>query len=211
MSTSDVTTQAETLLSAARDGSSNALGALFALYQNYIKLLATTQVRAQLRTRASASDIVQDTFLHAHRGFGDFRGTTAGEFVAWLQRILSRRIQNLYQLHLDAKQRDVRREVSIEAIGFRLHHSTMRLEHVLVDRAPSPSSKVQSQERIIHVADAMAEIPEVYRDVLMLRSIEGLSFADVASRMDRSPGAVRMLWLRGIKNLKDRLQAKGQL
>lgn len=208
---SNVHSQAETLLAAARSGNSSALGTLFALYQNYIKLLAATQVRSRLRVRASASDIVQDTFLHAHRGFADFRGTTGGEFIAWLRTILSRRIQYLYQQHLDAKQRDVRREVSIEAIGNWLNHSTIRLENVLVDRNPSPSSRVQSQERSVHVADALAELPADYREVLMMRSIEGLGFPEVATRMQRSQGAVRMLWLRGIQKLKDQLQAKGQL
>ena len=103
------------------------------------------------------------------------------------------------------------REISIEAIGKWLNHSTIRLESVLVDNAPTPASEAQSQERSIHVADALAALPKDYREVLMMRSIEGLAFAEVASRMERSPGAVRMLWLRGIQKLKDQLQAKGQL
>lgn len=207
----NVHSQAETLLLAARNGDSSALGSLFELYQNYIKLLASTQVRSRLRVRASASDIVQDTFLHAHRGFTEFRGTSGGEFIAWLRTILSRRIQYLYQQHLDAKQRDVRREVAIEAIGNRLHESAVRLESVLVDQARSPLSNVQAQEMCFQVADALAELPKDYREVLMMRSIEGISFQEVASRMRRSQGAVRMLWLRGIQSLRQHLQAKGQL
>lgn len=208
---SGIHAQAEILISAARSGNSSALGTLFALYQNYIKLLAAAQVRARLRVRASASDIVQETFLHAHRGFADFRGTSGGEFVSWLRTILTRRIQHLYHQHVTAQQRDVRREVSIEAIGNWLEHSTIRLESLLIDEEPSPSSQVENQERSVHVADALAELPDDYREVLMMRSIEGLSFSEVAERIGRSQGATRMLWLRGIKKLKDRLQAKEQL
>ncbi len=203
--------QADELIGAAQDGNLSALGSLFALYQNYIKLLATTQVRPQLRLRASASDVVQETFLYAHRGFNEFRGSSAREFVAWLKAILSRRIQNLHQQHLDAKRRDVRREVSLDAIGHQLNRSTIRLENVLVDRGPKPDSQAQHEERTIHIANALAEIPKDYRDVLMLRCIDGLPFAEVAQHLDRSPGAARMLFLRGIKDLRDRLNAKGQL
>lgn len=205
-----VHSQAEVLLAAARKGNSSALGTLFSLYQNYIRLLAAAQVRSRLRVRASASDVVQETFMQAHRGFAEFRGTTGAEFIAWLRTILKRRIQNLYQQHLDAQQRDVRREVSLEAIGNWLDQSTIRLENVLVDGEPSPESAIQNQERSVQVADALAELPKDYRDVLMMRSIEGLGFPEVATRMDRSHGAVRMLWLRGIQKLKDELRAKGQ-
>ena len=207
----NVHARAEALLADARRGDSSALGTLFELYRNYVKLLAATQVRARLRLRASESDIAQDTFLHAHRGFEEFRGNSGGEFVAWLRMILSRRIQYLYQQHLTAQRRDVRREVSIEAIGSWLNQSTIRLENVLIDSAPSPAAEVLTQERSIHVADALAALPADYREVLMLRSIEGLGFPEVAKRMERSSGAVRMLWLRGIEKLRDQLELRGQL
>ncbi|MEL6105695.1 MAG: sigma-70 family RNA polymerase sigma factor [Planctomycetota bacterium] len=207
----NIESRADALLGSARNGNSNALGALFSLYQNYIKLLAATQIRPQLRLRASPSDVVQDTFLHAHRGFGEFRGTSAGEFVAWLRAILSRRLQYVYQQHLDAKRRDVRREVSFEAIANRLDQSTVRLENVLVDSARKPDSVVDGRERAVVIADALAELPNDYGRVLVLRCIDGLPFAEVAEQMNRSPGAARMLWLRAVESLRDKLRVKGQL
>ena len=198
--------QAESLLAAARGGDSLALGKLFALHQNYIRLLALSQIRSRLRVRASASDIVQETFLNAHRGFAEFRGTTSAEFLQWLRRILKRRIQHAYQRHLAAQRRDIRREISIDAIGNWLDLSAARLESVLVDDGPTPATRVQNKEQSIQVADALAGLADDYRDVVMLRSIEGLEFAEVASRMGRSDGAVRMLWLRGIQKLKESLE-----
>ena len=197
---------ADGLLMAARGGDASALGSLFSRHQNYIRLLAVTQLGSNLRIRASASDIVQDTFLHAHRGFADFRGTTTAEFSGWLRAILIRRIQYLYQQHVRAKRRDVRREVSMESIRRGVDQSTVRLENVLVDREPSPDSKVHHAERSLVVADALAQLPEDYQQILMMRSIEGLPFPQIAAKMDRSHGAVRMLWLRGIRKLKEHLE-----
>jgi RNA polymerase sigma-70 factor (ECF subfamily) len=90
-----------------------------------------------------------------------------------------------------------------------LERSTARLEAVLVDHGPSPSSHVQHREHAVLLADHLAELPPDYRDVLVLRHLQGLSFAEVAQRMARSPGAVRMLWLRAIDKLRNRLDARG--
>jgi RNA polymerase sigma-70 factor (ECF subfamily) len=48
----------------------------------------------------------------------------------------------------------------------------------------------------------MAQLPDDYRDVLVLRNLQGLPFEDVARRIDRSVGATRMLWLRAIEKLR---------
>jgi RNA polymerase sigma-70 factor (ECF subfamily) len=61
------------------------------------------------------------------------------------------------------------------------------------------------------VADALAELPVDYRDVIVLRHIEGLPFEAVAERMGRSTGAVRMLWLRALKVLRETLQQREAL
>ncbi|QEG01190.1 ECF RNA polymerase sigma-E factor [Stieleria maiorica] len=198
-------TDVDALLASAKSGDACALSTLFGMYQNYIKLLAASQVRSRLRVRASASDIAQETFLNAHRGFENFRGTTGGEFVAWLRSILTRRIQYLVQQHVQSQVRDVRKEVSIEAIGKSVDQSSIRLETVLQAGSPSPSARLQRQDRSVHVANALAELADDYREVLMLRSVEGLGFKEVAARMQRSHGATRMLWLRAIEALRDRL------
>ncbi|MFG0256139.1 MAG: sigma factor-like helix-turn-helix DNA-binding protein, partial [Rhodopirellula sp. JB053] len=64
--------------------------------------------------------------------------------------------------------------------------------------------------RSVCVANALAELSEDHREVLLLRSIEGLSFPEVADQMDRSHGAVRMLWLRAIEALRDKLQTENE-
>lgn len=190
------------LFASARAGSSSCLGRLLTLYSNYLKLLIAAQLDDRLRVRVSPSDIVQETFFEAHRDFHQFRGQSTGEFVAWLRKILVNNLLHVVEQHLMAEKRDVRREISLEQIGKRLEQSTARLDSLLAQPGDSPSSHAQRNEQEIMLADALAELPGDYREVILLRHIEGLPFEDVARRMDRSSGAVRMLWLRALERLR---------
>jgi RNA polymerase sigma-70 factor (ECF subfamily) len=196
------------LFTSAREGSSSCLGRLLTLYTNYLKLLVAAQLDHRLRGRISPSDIVQDTFFEAHRDFHQFRGQSTNEFVAWLRRIVVHNILRVVEQHVLAEKRDVRREVSLEEIGRRLEQSTARLETLLAVESDSPSHHAVERENEVLLADALAELPDDYRDVIVLRHIEGLPFDKVAERMQRSAGAVRMLWLRALKKLRETLQER---
>jgi RNA polymerase sigma-70 factor (ECF subfamily) len=163
---------------------------------------------SRLRGRVSPSDIVQDTFFEAHRDFKQFRGQSTAEFVSWLRRIVVHNILRVVEQHLLTEKRDVRREVSLEEIGRRLEQSTARLETLLAVESDSPSRHAVEREHEVLLADALAELPPDYRDVIVLRHIEGLPFDRVAERMNRTVGAVRMLWLRALKRLREELQER---
>jgi len=53
------------------------------------------------------------------------------------------------------------------------------------------------------VAEALAALPEAYREVVILRQLEDLSFADVAQRMDRTVDSVQKLWVRALAKLRE--------
>ena len=61
------------------------------------------------------------------------------------------------------------------------------------------------------MADYLAQLPPAYREVILLRNLEGLAFAEVARRMQRSSGAVRILWVRALDHLRKLLEGKRQL
>jgi RNA polymerase sigma-70 factor (ECF subfamily) len=200
--TSHAQHEIDKLFASAKQGSASCLGRLLTLYSNYLKLLIAAQLDDRLRVRVSPSDIVQETFFEAHRDFHQFRGQSTGEFVAWLRKILVNNMLHVVEQHLMAEKRDVRREVSLEQIGKRLEQSTARLESLLAEPGDSPSGHAQRNEQEIMLADALAELPGDYREVILLRHIEGLPFEEVAQRMDRTSGAVRMLWLRALERLR---------
>src|SRR3954453_21164846 len=179
-------TTANQLFTSARAGSTSCLSELLAIYANYLKLLVAAQLDSRLRARISPSDVVQESFFEAHRDFRDFRGKSMGEFVVWLRRIVVNNILRVVEQHVVAEKRDVRREVSLEEIGRRLEQSTVRLEALLADQGESPSGHAVRREDEVLVANVLAQLPPDYREVIMLRHIEGLAFEEVATRMDRS-------------------------
>ena len=199
------TGNAELLLSQALAGSKEGFGRLLHIYRNYLKLLVVTQLEQKLQQRVSPSDIVQETFLEANRDFPQFRGRSSGEFCAWLRRILVNNLHRVVEKHLLAAKRDVRREVSLENLASSMEQSTARLEALLPDPGTSPSGNAQRHEMEIVLADHLAALPADYREVIVLRHIEGLSFEAVAQRMERSSGAARMVWLRAIQTLRERI------
>jgi RNA polymerase sigma-70 factor (ECF subfamily) len=190
------------MISRARHGHRSSIGALLQLYRNYLVVLASTQIEKRLQPRVSPSDVVQETMLRAHKNFGQFRGTTERELLAWLRQILVNNLAKFVEQHVLAARRDVRREVSIERLGAALEQSTVQLAALLPAGGKSPSMAAQQREEAVVLADHLAELPADYREVLVLRNLQGLMFDEVARKMNRSVGATRMLWLRAIEKLR---------
>ena len=194
-------------LRAAKKGDVESLSKLLQAYQNYLKILATTQLQNQLRARVSASDLVQETLMEAHQCFPQFRGTSDAEFAAWLRQILVHNLSSAIQRHVLAKKRDVRREVSIDATRRSIEESSERLGALIADPGPSPSEILGQREDTLHLADLLEQLSDDHRTVLVLRHVEGLPFQEVADRMGRSSGAARVLWLRAIERLRTLMAA----
>lgn len=192
----------EQLLADARNAGGEGLGSLLELYRNYLLLLARAQADLHLRGRVNPSDVVQETFLRACRDFGQFRGTTEAELLAWLRRILVNELARIVERQKGAQKRDVRREVSLQRRIAVLNQSSVAMDAALASQSSSPVSRVHRRELAAVVADQVAKLPDHYRDVIVLRNLEGLSFDEVAKRMGRSSGAVRMLWIRALDQLR---------
>ncbi len=189
------------LLLEAKAGDTDSLGQLLETYQNYLKLLARTQLADQVRGRVSPSDVVQETMLEAHCDFPKFRGNSDGEFFTWLRKILVNNLARAVEQHVLTAKRDVRREVRFQ-INASLDRSATRFEAMLADHRPSVESDVSVQEQLVELANALSQLSPDHRDVIVLRHLEGIPFAQVAERMNRSSGATRMLWLRAIEQLR---------
>jgi RNA polymerase sigma-70 factor (ECF subfamily) len=193
---------AQELLLAARGGDEQQLGRLLQLYRNYLTILATTQLDARLRRRISPSDLVQEAMLGAYRDFAQFRGVSERELLGWLRQILIHCLHHAYEMHIKAGRRDLRREVSFDEVSTSLDRSAVRLGNVIAADVPSPSTPLHDRERAVAIADKLAQLKPDYRDVIVLRNLQGLSFDEVAQRMERKPGTVRMLWLRAIEKFR---------
>jgi RNA polymerase sigma-70 factor (ECF subfamily) len=192
----------EHLLRTAKAGSGPGLGQLLELYRTYLGLLARLQIDRRLQARLDASDLVQETFLKAHRHFGQFRGTTEEELVVWLRQILATTLANLVRHHYGTQRRDLRLERELAA---ELDQSSQMLDQHLVAQVSSPSQRVSRREQAVVLADMLGKLPEDYREVVILRHLEGLSFPQVAHRMSRTVDSVKKLWARSLAQLRDSL------
>ena len=183
----------EQMLHQARAGDPDTLGRLLELYRRYLGLLARVQIGQRLQGKVDASDIVQETFLEAHRNFGTFRGTSEAELVQWLRRILAANIADLVRRYLGTKGRDVRLEREIED---GLDNSSKILTDGLAASQSSPSQQASRREQAVLLADALAQLPDEYRNVLVMRHLEGRTFPEIAGRIGRTVDSVEKLWMR---------------
>jgi RNA polymerase sigma-70 factor (ECF subfamily) len=190
------------LLDALRRGDPTAAGDLLRRYQGWLALLARLQIDRRFQGKFGASDVVQQTLLEACRALPQFRGRTEAELTAWLRQILAHVLAHEFRRYHGTRRRDSAREVSLEQ---ELAESSRRLGDVLEAPGSSPSEQAARREQEVRLADVLARLPDDYREVIVLRNLEGLSHEEVARRMSRSGGAVRMLWVRALARLRQEL------
>ncbi len=189
----------EELLARARTGEEGALGRLLERYRGYLTLLARMQVGRRLRGKADPDDVVQEVFLEASRHFPQFRGTSEPELAAWLRRILATSLTRLLRRYLGTQARDVQLERALED---ELGESSRALPLALAAPESTPSQRASLREQAVLLADALERLPADYREVLILRHFEELTFPQVAERMGRSLDSVEKLWARALARVR---------
>src|SRR5262249_20720847 len=189
----------EQLLGQAKAGDGVALGSLLEGFRSYLALLARLQLARRLQGKVDAADLVQETYLDAHRSFAGFEGTTEKELASWLRHILAANVVDLTRKFLGSKRRDVRLE---RELLDELDHSSRALEQRLMAPGSSPSQQAARRERAVLLAEALARLPNDYREVLILHDLEGLSFPEVGRPMGRTLDRVKNLWARALGKLR---------
>ena len=187
------------LLNRARAGSTEQLGRLLEIYRHYLRLLARIEIGRNLQAKLDASDLVQDTLLEAHRNFPKFRGVERSAV-----RLLA--------------AADHGGQPGQSPAPLPRHPRPRRPPGTGAGRPPgsvvaalgpgagrprsSPSQQASRREQAVLLADALEQLPEDYREVIMLRHLEGLTFPEVSRRMGRSLDSVEKLWVRGLARLR---------
>jgi RNA polymerase sigma-70 factor (ECF subfamily) len=204
MSKSDTGTHGR-LLANARAGNADAFAQLFERYSNLVRLTLRSQISPELRAKVDASDLLQETFLTASRSMAEFQGNEPETFVRWLQVIAARRAADAYRRYFDFEKRDLRREVPLDQLLARSDRSAARLVEQLADSASGPISVAHRHEQALRLADAMAALPEHYREVLQLRYLDERPLGEIAELLGRTKGSTAMLMARAIEKLKELL------
>jgi RNA polymerase sigma-70 factor (ECF subfamily) len=178
----------ELMLDLAKAGDRDALGRLIERHRGYLILLARMQIGRLLRGKLDPEDILQEVSLEAHRGVARFRGSSERAFRAWLRQILAAVLSNQVRHYRGTKGRDPRLE---RRLADDLDRSSRALDRGLIAAQSSPSQQV---------------VREDYREVIVLRHLEGLGFAEVGLRMGRTEDSVKNLWVRALARLRRTLE-----
>ena len=173
-------------------------------FRSYLYLMARAHLGPRMQQQVDASDLVQQTLMDAYARRGQFRGESDAERGAWLRQILAHNLKDALRHHHRAK-RDISRQQSLE-VG--IDESFGRAQSWLEAKQSTPSQHAAKNEDLLRLADALTALPDIQRDAVILRHLQGMPLAEVATELDRSETAVAGLVYRGLKKLHDLLDEK---
>lgn len=158
--------------------------------------------RRMTHNTADAEDLVQETYLRAYRGFGNFEQGT--NLRAWLFRILTNAFINSYR----SNQRKPR---SVDLAGVEDLYLHQRLGgDTKAALGASAEDVLMEQVTESEIVDALESLPEEYRITVLLADVEGFAYKEIAKILDVPIGTVMSRLHRGRKTLQRRLLEFGQ-
>ena len=153
-------------------------------YESRLRLLARLGVEGRFQAKFDLSDVVQQTLLEACRapcpGSGRDRGRADGLAASILAHVLAHEVRR----YGGTLGRDVRREISLDPPwpsrpGARRRPGGLRVPRLRPGRPPRDGAPA---------GRGLSRLPEDYREVILLRNIQGLPHEEIARRMDRNVG-----------------------
>jgi RNA polymerase sigma-70 factor, ECF subfamily len=173
-------------------------------FRKYLKVLAELHLDKKLRGKLDPSDVVQQALLRAYSALGEVRDPQPEVLAAWLRRILARTLADSVK-HYERDKRDVALERSLEAD---VDRSASGLAAWLAADQTSPSGQAERNEELLRMVEALAELPDLMREVIVLKHCQGWTLPQIAERMGKTVPAVASLLRRGLEEMRNRLRPK---
>ncbi|HEY6304959.1 MAG TPA: sigma-70 family RNA polymerase sigma factor [Candidatus Angelobacter sp.] len=173
------------LVEAARQGDRAAFGRLYDRYARMVHgiLLAKVPLR-------EVDDIVHDAFLQALRQLHTLRDVA--RFGAWLAAIARNRANDYH-----------RRAVEEVELPDSLSHDQVA--------GSTAGNRQDRDDEAAFLLAAIRELPETYREPLLLRLVEGMTGPEIAARTGLTPGSVRVNLHRGMQQLREKLASTARV
>jgi RNA polymerase sigma-70 factor, ECF subfamily len=188
------------LLARLRASDQSAVQELAQLYGSKIYQLALRQMHNQ----EDAEEVTQDVLMKVYRNAGAFRGDAA--LSSWIYRITFNAAMSRLRSGRAARAAAVERDRLISARSNGNDARTSRLDSQ-ADWSSLPDDAVMRAQLRAAVAEAIQELPEVYRVPVVLRDIHGLSTEEASSRLRVKNQTLKSRLHRGRVMLRQRLQA----
>ncbi|XXF77185.1 sigma-70 family RNA polymerase sigma factor [Myxococcaceae bacterium GXIMD 01537] len=183
------------LLTKAQGGDMSAFEALVEAHRERVYALALRMTRSE----ADAAEITQDTFLSAYQHLKDFRGEAA--FSSWVHRIAA----NHALMRL--RHRRVVQAAVDELQGPEFTERGSLAEYPASDWSRDAEGKALDAELGRAIQQATDRLPEVYREVFLLKDVEGLSYEQIAEATGDSIPAIKSRLHRARLALREAIDA----
>jgi RNA polymerase sigma-70 factor (ECF subfamily) len=145
-----------------------------------------------------AADVSQEVFLNCFRKIDSFRGDA--QFTTWIYRVTVNVVKNRWKYQA---RRGANKTYSIHAQD---DSDDYALEDQLASERPGPRQVVQGREMHEILMDKMVELHPDFREVLVLRCIEHLTYAEIADALECSIGTIKSRIHRGREILREKMQ-----
>ncbi len=187
------------LVTLAKEGNQPALNQLCSVYGERVRRIVRFRLDKKLRPKLDSVDVVQDALIMALGGLKDFTYRSEGDFLRWLSRIAENKLHDILdKFHTD--KRDIRKEIPFnnkEGAGTEggLFGSASPIS------TTTPSVIMRKKEALDRLETALDELKDEYKEIIVLKKIDGLSYAEIAEKLGKSPEAVGMLLSRAMAAL----------
>jgi len=198
-------TQTCDLLEQVRKGDRKALDQLLTRHRPDLHAFVGFHLDARLQARIDPSDVVQDAQLEIVRRMEDFLERRPMPFHLWVRKTAYERLLNLRRDHRKRARRSVDREVAFP------DRSSLFLARPLLSGGPSPSHQVAAREFADRVGNAVAQLGDADREVLLMRHAEELPYEEIACLLEIEPAAARKRYGRALLRLQNILTEHGLL
>jgi RNA polymerase sigma-70 factor, ECF subfamily len=179
------------LVKAAQAGDRRAFQALYQRYERKVFAVAY----GFLRNQEDALDVLQEAFIKVHRYLPNFEGQSS--FYTWLYRIVA----NLCIDHLrrSGRKRDVEFDDRLRHDG-QSEPASSNLGSLTA--LGDPSAAVKNKEILAAVQDSLGKLSDKHRAVIVMRELQGLSYADMAKAMNCSKGTIMSRLFHARRNMQ---------
>jgi len=186
------------LVALAKEGDESALNQLCSVYGERVRRIIRLRLDQKLRPKLDSVDVVQDALILALGGLKDFNYRNEGDFLRWLSRIAENKLRDILdKFHAD--KRDVHKEIPFKKEGRSTEGGPVGTAGPM--RTTTPSVIACRKEALDKLEQALDKLKPEYKQVVVLKKIEELSHAEIAERLGKNTGAVRMLLARAMAAL----------
>lgn len=183
-----------TLVARFKNGDESAFAVLVGRYSGKAYQIAY----GVLGNREDAEEVAEDTFIRIHRALPNFRGDA--EFTTWMYRIALNLARNKYRWN---KSREVKAHVSIDAPLEGKDDDDCKIE--LPDSRIAPDKSAAYNELDARLQSELSKLPEVYRQALVMKNMDDMSYEDIAAALNCKMGTVKSRIARARDELRRRL------